>query len=152
MGKRLIISGADFSENKIEQAPIPQVVEWSIGTISSTGVIGTEFTGIHTNLLDIRSTSVVSIIADALVPSAFNATYGIAGVVALYDNSDSFITRIAVLASQMSGGDLTHVVASANLSSYPTAKKVRFVIADYINAVTNVDTALLQASYELNGI
>lgn len=146
MGKRLIIVGANFAENKIEQEPIPQEVKWSIGTISSTGVIGAEANGIHTNLLDIRSASEVSIIVDALALSDFSP-HGAAAVVALYDNSGTFITRIAAFS-----GESTHVIAETTLSSYPTANKVRFVIAAYANDVTNVDVALSQLSYELNGI
>ena len=144
MGRRLIIVGANFSENKIEQAPIPQEVEWSIGTISSTGVIGAENSGIHSNLLDVKEI-LVSLNITILDSSAFTS-WGAAPVLALYDNAGEFITRL------VGSGSLTQSNVSALKTSYPTMAKVRLAVGGYTPDVTNVDTALSKFDYTVTGI
>lgn len=145
MGKRLIIKGADFSANRIDFGPVPQEVEWSIGTISSTGVIGAENTGIHSNLLELREV-IISIAATILDSSAFDSQYGIVSAIALYDSTGTFITRVVGLTS------LTTSTVTASKLNYPNATKARFVIGGYRGDVTNVDIALSKVDYTLEGI
>lgn len=143
MGKRLIIKGADFSANRIDFGPVPQEVEWSIGTISSTGVIGADNTGIHSNLLDVKEIS-VSFNITILDSNAFGS-YGAAPVLVLYDNAGEFITRLVSWTTSQG-------VVSALKTSYPTMAKVRLAVGAYASDVTNVGTALSKFDYTVTGI
>lgn len=144
MGKRLIIKGADFYENRIETFA-PQTIEWGIGSISTTGVIGQYSNAVHTNLLDIQGT-IAKMYIEILDTSAFGSE-GATGVIALYDNNGGFIQRIDGITI-----DSTHLQEIVDNATYPTAKKVRFVLGNYLNSQTDVNVALSKFTYETEGI
>ena len=144
MGKSLVIKGADFSVNAIEQVTPPTppaVLGWNIGNISSTGVLREVDTAIYSDMVAINAGS-VSIFAVSLDDSYFSVM-GPTPVIALYTEDETFITRIV---GNKSAG------ASANISSYPTATKARFAIGDIKNNVTDVDVALSKLTYEITGV
>lgn len=144
MGKKLIIKGANFYENRIETF-VPQTIEWEIGSISTSGVIGQYSNAVHTNLLDIQGT-IAKMYIEILDASAF-ASEGAFGVIALYDNNGDFIQRIDGITI-----DSTHLQEIVDNTIYPTAKKVRFVLGNYQNSQTDVDVALSKFTYETEGI
>ena len=140
MGKRLIIKGANFYENRITQT-----IEWEIGSISASGVIGQYNDAVHTNLLDIQGT-IAKMYIEILDASAFKSE-GPKGGIALYDNNGGFIRRIDAITI-----DSTHLQEIVDNTIYPTAKKVRFVLGGYKDNQTNVDVALSKFTYETEGI
>lgn len=141
MGKRLVIKGADFSANAIEQIEPQAQIEWNIGNISSTGELRVVDTAIYSNLQTIKEAS-VSLLCTMIDSSVFQ-TQGVAPVLALYTENDVFITRIV---------GSYNAAASAVISSYPTAKKVRLAVGNFKNSVTSVETALTTFSYITSGI
>lgn len=146
MGKSLVIKDADFSANAIGQVtpptpPTPPTeLEWHIGNISSTGELRVVDTAIYSDMIDIIGNK-VSILAVQLDDSVF-VTAGIAPVIALY-NGETFITRI--VGNKNAG-------ATAYMSAYPTATKVRFAIGNFKNNVTDVSAALETFTYETVGV